>query len=429
MAKEVMMSMRMAPEAGASLTNHHAPAPMAAAATESYSSNYKGVMLCDRPGIEVSQAAMAGAGDGGQAIPFLSAVSAPEQLGLNPIRKDHLGSSGKGPAQPKNVVLSNHKRWLHSLQMLKRQLAEEESYMALEEDAKKKRLADESKKVRDQIRAIKSAHHSADDVEGGGSQFAALNKEGMLAQLKGKFGKELVAEMMDRVAPEGTMEAAPAALAATEVRKPSAKAKPAWARTEEQQVEAEDEEVEDLLDFAENLDIDKYMDDYEFNEALAAAKARITELDEDLEDGSEVGDADEVGSQGTAQTSASMMSMRIREREEAAAAAAEEWDNRTNASHESARSRMSGKSRAVAQEMLEMNPNLRKMHSEKSLTTIVEKTMPMDDGAFDPTDQNKFGRCGVGAVRVAVHNDEDRLHRMDVKEGKDLPYLYRNPAV
>ena len=41
----------------------------------------------------------------------------------------------------------------------------------------------------------------------------------------------------------------------------------------------------------------------------------------------------------------------------------------------------------------------------------------------------EFGRCGVGAVRVAVHNDEDRLHRMDVKEGKDLPYLYRNPAV
>jgi hypothetical protein len=42
--------------------------------------------------------------------------------------------------EPKNVVLSNHKRWLHSLQMLKRQLAEEESYMALEEDAKKKRV-------------------------------------------------------------------------------------------------------------------------------------------------------------------------------------------------------------------------------------------------------------------------------------------------
>merc|ERR1719326_1692102 len=117
-----MMSMRMAPEAGSTLTNHHAPAPaIQSSAAESYSSNYKGVMLCDRPGIEVSRDVGA-SGDGSGAIPFLSAVSAPEQLGLNPIRKEHLNAS-KGTIKPKNVVLSNHKRWLHSLQMLKRQLA------------------------------------------------------------------------------------------------------------------------------------------------------------------------------------------------------------------------------------------------------------------------------------------------------------------
>ena len=42
--------------------------------------------------------------------------------------------------EPKNAVLSNHKRWLHSLQMLKRQLAEEEQIMAQEEADKKKRV-------------------------------------------------------------------------------------------------------------------------------------------------------------------------------------------------------------------------------------------------------------------------------------------------
>lgn len=35
---------------------------------------------------------------------------------------------------------------------------------------------------------------------------------------------------------------------------------------------------QDLLGFAENLDIDKYMDDYEFSEALAAAKAHFNPL-------------------------------------------------------------------------------------------------------------------------------------------------------
>merc|ERR1712224_682441 len=136
--------MRMAPEAGAALSNHHAPPP-APAAADSYSSNYKGVMLCDRPGIEVSKNMGGSLGEGSKEVPFLSAVNAPEQLGLNPVRKETLNAS-KGPTKPKNVVLSNHKRWLHSLQMLKRQLAEEEEYLAEEEENKKKRLAEEKKK-------------------------------------------------------------------------------------------------------------------------------------------------------------------------------------------------------------------------------------------------------------------------------------------
>merc|ERR1711988_1178327 len=381
-------------------------------------------MLCDRPGIEVSRDM--GGSDGTQA--FLSAVSAPEQLGLNPIRKEHLNSAAnKGTSKPKNVVLSNHKRWLHSLQVLKRELAAEEDYMAAKEELKKKKLAEESKKVRDSIRQIKQDMYDATDVVGPHSEQAAVNKDGLLSELKGKFGREVVTEMLHRAqggAPDSQELAATVqnnmanAAEAQAPRAKSAKQKPAWARTA-------DDEVEDLLEFAENLDIDKYMDDYEFNEALAAAKALITELDED---GAEAGDADETQTVGTNVTHQSTMSQRLREKAAQEESGEQEWDNRTQASHESGRSRISTKSRAVAQEMLEMNPNLRKIHSTKSLAEVVEK-MEDDGKGFDPTDQNRFGRCGMGAVRVAVHNDEDRLHRLDVKEGKDLPYLYRNPAV
>jgi len=418
------MSMRMAPEAGASLSNHHAPPPAPMAAAESYSSNYKGVMLCDRPGIEVSRDI--GGGGGSAHAPFLSAVSAPEQLGLNPIKKEHL-NSGKGTKQPKNVVLSNHKRWLHSLQMLKRQLADEEAYLATEEEDKKTRLAEESKKVRDQIRQIKSAMVDPADVDGFGAEGAAMNKEGMLSELRGQFGRDVVGQVLDRTAvaqcdDAPTTNDAPAP--ETRRNKSAGKAKPAWARTEEEEAEAEEDEVEDLLEFAENLDIDKYMDDYEFKEALAAAKARITELDEDVDEAEAGDDCQTVGSAATHTTS---MTQRLRARaDQEENGGDEDWDGRTNASHESGRSRVSMRSRAVAQEMLEMNPNLRKMHSARSLAEVVEN---MDQPGFDPQDQQKFGRCGMGAVKVAVHNDEDRLHRMDVKEGKDLPYLYRNPAV
>merc|ERR1711988_1162567 len=119
----------------------------------------------------------------------------------------------------------------------------------------------------------------------------------------------------------------------------SAKQKPAWARTEEEQEEAEEAEAGD----------------------------------------------DDNRSQGTVGTHMSSMSSRLRERAEQEANGDVDWDNRTHASDVSGRSRISTKSRAVAQEMLEMNPNLRKIHSTKSLAKVVEE---MEDDKFDPNDQN-----------------------------------------
>ena len=134
-----------------------------------------------------------------------------------------------------------------------------------------------------------------------------------------------------------------------------AKQKPAWARTEEEQGAAEDEEVEDLLEFAENLDIDKYMDDYEFNEALAAAKARITELDEELGDEGAEAEA-EVATVRTGMSQGSMMSERLKEKAAAQEAKDKEWDARTNPDGEGRETARSRASRAIAEEMLEMNP-------------------------------------------------------------------------
>ena len=41
-------------------------------------------------------------------------------------------------------------------------------------------------------------------------------------------------------------------------------AKPAWAVTEKQLEENKDAEIDDLIDFAYDLDYEKYMEDYEF---------------------------------------------------------------------------------------------------------------------------------------------------------------------
>lgn len=410
------MSMRMAPEAGASISAAHSapqPAPTQAVA-DNYSSNYKGVMLCDRPGIQVDRAAP----QGGHSEPFLSAVNAPEQLGLNPVKKQHLNAEKAGKAsKPNHTALSNHKRWLRSLRMLKKELSEEEEHQRIEEDQKRTKLAQESQKVRDHIRNIKRGMTSIDDIQGPASASAILSKEDMLSELKNKLNRDIVSSLHDL---------APAPVSPKPSTAPSV-SKPAWARTEVENEEEEEAEVEDLLAFAEELDIDQYMDDCEFREALSAAKARIQELDSDDEDA-----RTECTERTTASCSSvySTMSAALRAKEQKAAQGEEDWDG--SVCESKAASRVSRLSRAVAEELLEMNPNLRRKHSARSLAEVVQKKgfIPDQNKKFDPTDDQKFGRCGADPVKVAVHNEENRLHRHgEVTDGKDLPYLYRNPAV
>ena len=97
--------------------------------------------------------------------PFLTAVNAPEQLGLNPIKKAHpVNENGKpgelstcscrrtcsetqncfNAVKPKNQALSNHKRWLHSLGQLKKELAEDEEEQRQDEADKKNQVLQHS---------------------------------------------------------------------------------------------------------------------------------------------------------------------------------------------------------------------------------------------------------------------------------------------
>lgn len=54
--------------------------------------------------------------------------------------------------------------------------------------------------------------------------------------------------------------------------------KPKWAYTEKQVEDEEEENVDDLLAFTNNLDYDKYIDDLEVKHMVNALKKRIDEL-------------------------------------------------------------------------------------------------------------------------------------------------------
>ena len=51
--------------------------------------------------------------------------------------------------------------------------------------------------------------------------------------------------------------------------------KPAWATTEKQQEEEKEKEIDDLLEFAYELDYEKYMEDFDVRQALEVIKQRV----------------------------------------------------------------------------------------------------------------------------------------------------------
>jgi hypothetical protein len=58
-------------------------------------------------------------------------------------------------------------------------------------------------------------------------------------------------------------------------------AKPKWAMTEKELEDEKEKEVDELLEFAYELDYEKYMDDYEVRQALAIIKDRVKEIKQD----------------------------------------------------------------------------------------------------------------------------------------------------
>jgi hypothetical protein len=54
-----------------------------------------------------------------------------------------------------------------------------------------------------------------------------------------------------------------------------------WALTEKELEDEKEKEVDDLLEFAYELDYEKYMDDLEVRQALAVIKDRVKEIKKD----------------------------------------------------------------------------------------------------------------------------------------------------
>ena len=67
------------------------------------------------------------------------------------------------------------------------------------------------------------------------------------------------------------------------VKSKKGKQRPAWAVTPKMEEENKELEVDNLIEFAYDLDYEKYMEDYEVRQALAIVKDRVQEIKKDQE--------------------------------------------------------------------------------------------------------------------------------------------------
>ena len=224
--------------------------------------------------------------------------------------------------------------------------------------------------------------------------------------------------------------------------KKNLKQKPAWAKTENQLEDEKEKEIDDLLEFAYELDYEKFMDDFEVRQALAIIKDRVQEIkkDEDWKTkmanewndaaaaeeqaaitgaARRAGDQDETRSQGqssykSAKTGVSKGSLRSQVEKAIQDQGKPEWDLSVKSVNKfTTEERVAQK---LANEVLRDNVKLRGVHSNQSIQKLLMKEAKRQLMADDYK----------GPVIQVIKEKELREPGQDYS---NLPYLHKNPAV
>ena len=215
--------------------------------------------------------------------------------------------------------------------------------------------------------------------------------------------------------------------------------------TEDEADEAMEGEAAALVDFAQGLDYEKYMDDLEVRQALdvirermdtkkaeeAAAEAMAAAEDEGggggeaYEEGGDWKDAFLATWNAADDDDNERLSQTSTQRRAAAAAEAEgggdekpEWDGSTSMG-EGGR-KLAAAALAAAKELREMNPKLAEKHSNKSLAQAIETAKKAELA-------EEFAR--LPPLKLVTIHENPRVAKGDAVDASNLPYLHRNPAI
>jgi len=300
--------------------------------------NYKGVMLCNRPpddGIGPR-----GGADGDTHAPFVAAAAPTyrDPLGLPPCKKHEQFTEVKtrGPS----AALRRHCQWIKELQGQVKEEQQRAGDIQKQNDERKQNMQEIFKQQRDAIRSLKKEQRQIEPHE-------------LEAILRPKAKK---------------------------------KAKPLWAMTDAEREDFEEEEAADLIQFADDLDFDKYVGDLEFRQCLQAVSDRAKKLQRERDafkdaliqeyNGKGDDDDDESSTGDTASALGDGLSQRGGRRPPGATGRPgvdhrPDWDSST--AYGDDHGSVDHDVKSVAESVLEARPHMKGVHSKGSVQRIIEK--------------------------------------------------------
>jgi hypothetical protein len=360
--------------------------------------------------------------------PFISRVDPKDKIGLNPTKKIVVVPKKKKDA---NSILTRHKRYLKMLQ-------EKKLIEKLEKENEETKKAEKTKKFKETTAMQRKKINNLKTEKEGEAHAEPAETQPVLAPIPPKEESKVVGKLTEANLKKNEEQYYGAGKA-----KKSSKQKPAWAKTEQQLKREQEDEIDDLIEFAYELDYEKYMEDLEVRQALALIKERVDEIKKDNEWRTNVAkewndleqanpnegynkrqddDNKSVASIRTSITGRSRMSKMSKKSElmdeiKREDKQKEDWDTSTNADRQkkTVEERLASK---LADQILENNPNLKGVHSKVSMKRMLEKEaakqlIENDGGAY-------------AGPKVATLKDHEMNKNV---EASNLPYLHKNPAI
>jgi len=371
-------------------------------------------MLCTRPneniGVEKDR-------------PFVSRVDPKAQLGVNPVKKVHASA----PRKYVNPVLQRHRAWLNDFKLKVQEKKINNEMSHVQEKEKFERIREQATLERGKYQDLNQ-----------GDSSPSKSEEKVPAVSAPKPNKEVNVQQ-EQVSPKREEEKLTKAAA-----KKKESLKPKWAYTEQQVKDEEEQDLDDLLAFTNNLNYDKYINDLEVKDMVIAMKKRIDELREKEEENwkNKIVDAWNKAEErqsvqpnrvdlsydgrsdcrSVASESRSVASERSQQsitelKAKLAAKEKKDWDTISTSTKKNPVTLEERIAKHVADEIIRNNTQFKHFHSNASVRKILEKEAQkhMED---------------VKGIRVPeIVSNKEYFTRKDVTDPNNLPYLHRNPAI